>query len=382
MRYGSRREYQEDELGKFGIGLKSASTSQCTRLTVATRSSVSQRRIHVRRWDLDVVKKHDQWAVEELDPEGCEDYLLEPLESRTGTVVLWENLDRVLDYRFPDGESARKGFLLRAEELEQHLAMVFHRFLAGEAAKYKKKLSITVNGAPVKPWDPFARSEKHTQQLRSCEFNITNPAGSGTVRFTGYVLPPKDKFSTPQAFEELGGPERWNKQQGFYIYRNDRMIQSGGWSWLRTPDEHTKLARASIDFSSRLDGAFKVNMAKERVTLPAELRDELKPQIDALVRRAQEAYRKSENGYNEPSDRMVGVSEASSPSGAEGHARGGADTAAVSSSIGRGEEVPRAKQIRVALERTAVRARAQAALKKIIALLVEEFPEVARALGY
>src|SRR5687768_16355260 len=37
MRYGANREYDEDDLGKFGLGLKTASMSQCRRLTVASR---------------------------------------------------------------------------------------------------------------------------------------------------------------------------------------------------------------------------------------------------------------------------------------------------------------------------------------------------------
>lgn len=386
MRYGSRRSYEDDELGKFGIGLKSASTSQCKRLTVASRTSGSQRRIHVRRWDLDDIEEHDQWMVEELAPEECEDHLLSPLDAAPGTVVLWEKLDRVLDYRFPDGESARKGFLVRAEELEKHLAMVFHRFLAGEAKRYRRKLAITINGAPVKPWDPFAREEKHTQRVGCEQFDVASQDGSGTVTFAGFVLPSRDKFSSQQAFEYLGGPERWNKQQGLYIYRNDRLIQSGGWSWLRTLDEHTKLARASINFSSKLDGAFKVNMAKERVTLPSELRDPLKPHIDKLIRRAQEAYRKSEDGgRSDPAPSSLSGSGGAADgrsriSGSQESARGGAETSR--GPAGHHDSTPSAQDIRSSLEEIANEVDGAEALKRIVKGLGRRFPGVARALGY
>lgn len=390
MRYGSRRAYDENELGKFGIGLKSASTSQCRRLTVASRTSASQKRVHVREWDLDELS--DDWIVHELQPAECPDHLIGPLEAHPGTVVLWEKLDRVLDYRFPDGENARKGFLVRAEELEKHLAMVMHRFLAGEARKYRGKLTITINGAPVPAWDPFARDEPHTQRMGEEQFDVATQDGSGTVTYRGYVLPPKTRFSSPKAFESLGGPERWNKQQGLYIYRNDRLIQSGGWSWLRTIDEHTKLARASIDFGSKLDGAFKVNMAKERVTLPSELRENLKPHIDRLVRRARDVYDRFEKGEGEGERRSSPgprAAEQSSGAGSQGpvpHPPGVAER----DESGTGPErsaastfhSPGPAEIREALEMTARETGQTGALGKLIKSVAQRFPEVARALGF
>jgi len=383
MRYGSRRSYEEDELGKFGIGLKSASTSQCRRLTVASRTSEAQRRIYVRRWDLDEIQKTDQWYVEELEAADCGPELTEPLERHPGCVVLWQKLDRILDYRFPDGESARKGFFLRAEELEKHLGMVFHRFLAGEARKFRRPLKITVNDEPVEAWDPFARSEKHTEALRAGEYDIDSADGSGTVRVAGYVLPSKDRFSSVQAFERLSGPEKWNKQQGLYIYRNDRMIQSGGWSWMRTSDEHTKLARVSIDFGSRLDSAFKVNMAKERVTLPGDFRDELKSYLDVLIRRAQNAYRKDEPVASSSST-LSDASPVGTPSkGYEPVASSHSSGASPSREGARHfAPAPGPGQIRKALEKAARETRSLGELRKLVAEVRRASPEVAHALGY
>ncbi len=51
MRFGTERDYEADELGKFGLGLKTASLSQCSRLTVASRVDRSAKRIEVRQWD-------------------------------------------------------------------------------------------------------------------------------------------------------------------------------------------------------------------------------------------------------------------------------------------------------------------------------------------
>jgi hypothetical protein len=107
-----------------------------------------------------------------------------------------------------------------------------------------------------------------------------------------FVLPHQDDFSTPEAFRNSSGPANWNQQQGFYIYRSGRMIQSGGWSNLRTPDEHTKLARISVSFTPELDEAFKINVAKMRVQMPGIIREQIKQAIGPVLKIAQDSYRK------------------------------------------------------------------------------------------
>src|SRR5690606_37482526 len=99
------------------------------------------------------------------------------------------------------------------------------------------------------------------------------------------------RFSSLEAFERASGPRRWNRQQGLYIYRADRLIQSGGWSGLRAADEHTKLARAALEFDTDADEAFRINVAKMRVSLPAELRPVLERPVQELCNRANRAYR-------------------------------------------------------------------------------------------
>src|SRR5436190_1319106 len=162
MRYGAVRDYEADDLSKFGLGLKTASMSQCRRLSVASRSDPNMRRIEARAFDLDYIEKTNKWHVLDLGPDERDEALVQPLQDHTGTVILWEKLDRVLDYKNPHGDWAKAAMLQLAEQLELHLGMVFHRFLAGEVIR-KRKLSITINGAKVEAWDPFARSEKGTQ---------------------------------------------------------------------------------------------------------------------------------------------------------------------------------------------------------------------------
>jgi hypothetical protein len=290
MRYGSRRAYEANDLGKFGLGLKTASLSQCRRLTVASRTTL-RGQIRVRRWDLDHVRSRDAWELDRLLPSECMPYFLEPLREGPGTVVLWEKLDRMLAYARPDGEHAMRALEALSESVAEHLAMVFHRFLSGRTSG-RRRLNIVFNGERLKPWDPFARAQRATQQLPAQHVHVEHRGKRHALVVRPYVLPSQVQFATPEAHVVAAGPKKWNRQQGFYIYRGDRMIQSGGWNRLRTMDEHSKLARIAIDVPPDLEELFQINVAKMRVVLPDEVRPHLRALAAGVVTSAQEAYRR------------------------------------------------------------------------------------------
>lgn len=371
MRYGSQRGYTSHDLGKFGLGLKTASLSQCRSLMVASRTDPGRNRIEARRFDLDQVEATDQWEVEVLAPGDRPAELVDPLRQGPGTVVLWNRLDRVLEYKVPWGERARNGMYNLAERLDLHLGMVFHRFLAGETPR-RRRLTIRVNGAKVAAWDPFARDEPLTETLPSVEIDVVTPGCSGLVAFRPFVLPPRELFSTPKAFERYAGPAKWNQQQGLYIYRANRLIQSGGWNYLRAADEHTKLARGALEFFPDLDPAFEINIAKMRVTLPGDLRDKLKTPVDNLVRRAQVVYRKGQKP-DPPEPRSPKPKSPKAEPGGRGGGHGGEP-----------EPPPpgRGPRLRRALEGAAERAGEQAALDRIVEQLATVDPGAARELGW
>lgn len=384
MRYGAdARAYESDDLGKFGLGLKTASMSQCRKLTVASRFDRDTKRIEARQFDLEHIEEENRWEIFILGPAERSDILVAPLLQNAGTVVLWDKLDRVLDYRDPWGERARKGLLTLTERLEEHLAMVFHRFLTGEARKIgsrSKRVSITLNGAPVEPWDPFARTEPSTQTLDPQHFAVQVSGNSGTVRYQPYILPPEKKFSSKEAHERCGGPNRWNNQQGFYIYRADRMIQSGGWSRMRTPDEHTKLARVAIDFDPDLDEAFEISVNKTRVKLSMELRDLLREHVIRVTTLAKGVYNRKEAATS------PALTDGGSPAvGANGPpviatpARTGG-TAPVTPAAG--GAAPTTSRIRKALELAATQANATEALEQIISVVQRTNPDVAKDIGW
>ena len=290
MRYGTDRAYEPQELGRFGLGLKTASLSQCRRLTVASRRGRERRRIEIRRWDLDHVLRSNRWEVIRIDASSAPSEMLNPLLDHPGTVVLWEGLDRVLDYRLPGGLAARHGFGELASAVSDHLAMVFHRFLAGEAHG-RHRVTLSANGTVILPWDPYARAEPHTRALAAQSIAVPFEGGQVHVRVRPFILPPQERFSSATAHARAAGPQRWNRQQGFYVYRNDRLIQAGGWNRLRTLDEHTKLARVAIDLPSGADELFRVNVAKMRVTIPRPLREPLMAIATGVASEAGARYR-------------------------------------------------------------------------------------------
>ncbi len=289
MRYGSARAYGSSDLGHFGLGLKTASLSQCRRLTVATRST-PRGPIRIRRWDLDHVARTDSWQLERMTPGEGPTVLTDPLTGATGTVVLWERLDRILGSRRPGGDPAFRRLEAAVQELAEHLAMVFHRFLAGEVPG--PPLSVHVAGVTLAPWDPYARGEPLTRVLPAQTLPLDYAGVRHEVIVQPFILPAQQHFSSPEAHEAAAGPSRWNRQQGLYIYRRERLIQSGGWNRLRTLDEHAKLTRIALDIPAGADPAFSINVSKMTVGLPDGLRPQLRALIAGVVSLAQDVYRR------------------------------------------------------------------------------------------
>ena len=385
MRFGSERDYETDDLGKFGLGLKTASLSQCSKLTVASRYDRDARRIEVRQWDLAHVESTNKWEIINLPADERPEHLTAPLQEHAGTVVLWEKLDRVLGYKIPWGDKARSGFLRMAEQLDEHLAMVFHRFLSGEARR-KKGLKITINGTVVEPWDPFAREEKATIRLTRKQFEVQTDNGLGLVGYTAFILPHQHAFSSPKAFERHSGPSKWNYQQGFYIYRSDRMIQSGGWSHMRTSDEHTKLARVALEFLPDLDSAFELNVSKARVNLPSGLRSQVKPLVEELAKQARKVYGSGPKVPGKPVSVGVGRQPPAQPGAGTGPVAGSGNGQQPSAGTGTSGGNVAAPVLPViigrALDSAAVQAGETAALTKIKRVLKQSHPEIAHDIGW
>jgi hypothetical protein len=291
LRYGSTRVYSTNDLGKFGLGLKVASLSQCQKLVVASRHRDRSEPMAY-CWDLAHIEKTNRWELVPVKRDAGGPALFSLLRETAGTVVLWQRLDRILGYECPEGDSARRRLATMRRDVEGHLAVVFHRFLSGEV-RGRPKLTILLNGSRVAPWDPYARSEPATKPLESVNIQVFHGGQKGQLTLEPFVLPHQLDFSSPENFRRASGPASWNQQQGFYVYRADRLIQSGGWCRLRTLDEHTKLARVALRFSPQLDNAFRVNVAKMRVQLPAGMREQIAAAISPVTKVANDVYRRA-----------------------------------------------------------------------------------------
>ncbi|HUZ54198.1 MAG TPA: ATP-binding protein [Streptosporangiaceae bacterium] len=393
LRYGTVRDYGGDDLGKFGFGLKTASTSQCRRVVVASRRAVERSRVAVRALDLGHIERTNRWEILVVDPADRPAHLIDPLRDTTGTVVLWEDLDRVLDYKDPWGGWAKRKLLDMADAIAEHLGMVFHRFLDGQAPG--PRLQILVNGAAVDAWDPFCPGEQATTTLPEHDFRVASESGMGIVHVSPYVLPDKSDFSDTAAWQRASGPLKWNRQQGLYIYRANRLIQWGGWSRIRTLDEHTKLARVALDFSPILDTAFGINISKAVVKLPVDLRDEIEPVVNQVARIAARRYRKggdSKGGLpgrraspSPPPSRPTPTPASSRPGLAADvtyPARGLGPVMVDAHTGGAPPASPVEQAARKAIEAAARATGEQEALERIVASLRRTAPEVARDLGW
>lgn len=281
MRPGSKNPLEERnprDLGRFGLGLKTASFSQCRKLTVATKSKDCN--ITKRCWDLDYVIKTGEWR---LLKENCsfDSGLLDKLRNlEQGTVVFWENIDRIVAGTNVDDIKDQKLFFERVDNVKIHLSMVFHRFM-----EKRNGLKIWINNREIEPWDPFLKKEKSTQLLNEEKFI------SAKIIVNPYVLPHNSKLDE-DVHSSAAGPKGWNAAQGFYVYRNERLIVAGDWLGLGfKKEEHYKLARIQVDIPNSMDNEWKIDVKKSIARPPSFLRDDLKRIAKLTRKKAAEIYR-------------------------------------------------------------------------------------------
>lgn len=277
MRPGSRNplgDRSSKDLGRFGLGLKTASFSQCRRLSVISRKEESATVFWT--WDLDYVRDSGAWDIIKYLPEGDFENQLNTFKS--GTVVIWNDIDRLVKNIRRDDNKALDKFLLIMELVKKHLSMVFHRFI--ESGKVK----IFFQHRLIPAWSPFLTSEAATQGFPE------EPLLNGRVTVKGYVLPHKSKL-TEEKFLVAAGPKGWNGQQGFYVYRNERLLVAGDWLSMFRKEEHYKLARIEINLPNSLDAEWQIDIKKSVARPPLSLTDQLKAYAGKVRAQAVEVYR-------------------------------------------------------------------------------------------
>jgi hypothetical protein len=283
MRLGDKGPLDErspSDLGRFGLGLKTASFSQCRQLTVASRKNGGTSCL---RWDLDFLaaSADDGWHLLEGPAHGSEDRLAPLDASEAGTLVLWEKLDRIVTPGFREQD-----FLDLIDRVEAHLSLVLHRFLAGPIPR----LRLTINGSAVNPSDPFLTRNSSTwssplEQIRG---------DTGVVRVQCHVLPHRDRLD-PREYERTAGPDGWAAHQGFYVYRNERLLVAGSWlglgrgrSW--TKEEAHRLARIRVDLPNTADSDWKIDIRKSIAQPPVLVREKLTRLAEDTRERARRVF--------------------------------------------------------------------------------------------
>lgn len=279
MRPGNRSPLDErakDDLGRFGLGLKTASFSQCRRVTVISRRNGET---CCARWDLDSVVESDDWLVEL--PDEISDISWADRLGDQGTLVLWEKLDRLAE---SEGSPLdEENLVRRVDEATQHLELVFHRFLAGEPGL--KRISMKLNNRKLEAFDPFHSS--HDATIKGPEEKIRVKGHDVVVR--AFTLPHHKKVS-PSDWIKYEGRGGYLRNQGFYVYRAKRLIIHGTWFGLARQAELTKLARVRIDMPNQLDADWKIDVKKASAQPPYRVRERLRAIIDTIGASSKRVY--------------------------------------------------------------------------------------------
>lgn len=281
MRHGSsdpRLQRHRSDLGRFGLGLKTASLSQCRRLTVVSKINDA---VSAKRWDLDIIGQREDWILLGLTQEAIRSlpHIDELMAVPSGTMVLWQAFDRLAA-----GELSIESALgQRMDTARDHLALVFHRFLSPE--KPHSPIRIVINGNPVAALDPFLTSHRSTQALPEEQIVIN----SEVVLVAPFILPHISKLSVAD-LSIAGGEEGLRRNQGFYVYRNRRLITWGSWFRLIRQEEITKLARVRVDIPNSLDHLWTIDVRKSAAYPPQPVRDRLKTVVSRIAEGSRRVY--------------------------------------------------------------------------------------------
>jgi len=323
MTYGSPKRPDPKSLGKFGMGLKTASTSFCRKLTVISRKDGE---LNLRQWDLDVIVKEDKWRL--LTPTSEEyseavEFLDKVAKGGSGTVIIWQKIDRLVR---TNATGTTRGQLKNiCDDLKNHLSGVFYNFL--EKDNEFPDVNIIINEENIQPWDPFCRwlntednSRVEVHKQEPIQYVVTKDGVDetiGTFYVNVYILPNKNTLTNEEATRMRYSLDN----QGFHVFREGRMIFSGGWpNRLFVKDPHLNLIRVEFAFDHHLDDIFQIDIKKSRIDFPKTLQEELKKIITPPRREAQKRYRTGSQDSNSSAYTKLGQQHANSSNAINKHA--------------------------------------------------------------
>ena len=250
-------ERSEKDLGRFGMGLKTASFSQCKRLTCITKRE-SYATIK-RCWDIDYINSENEWQL--LDYVSDNSFLDKIEDRKSGTLVIWEKLDRIVGNAEVTNESVKNAFYQEMISVKYHLSLVFHKFIES------KRIKIFFQNTEIESYNPFLLNLNPKPEMGQ-------PESFGNVEITYFILPHMSEIGKTD-YENSGGSLGWFQEQGFYIYRGDRLLVAGDWLGLEKKRDYSKLARIAVNFTNANDFNWHLDIKKSTASPPLEIRKEL-----------------------------------------------------------------------------------------------------------
>lgn len=276
MTFGSDRSNKIDnelDLGRFGLGLKSASLSQCRKMTVISKE---RNAINAMCYDLDVIEKQNDWVLEILNEEETEKMpCYEQLKKyETGTLIIWQNFDK-LDALATNFVTS---FRNAVSEAKKHVELVFHY--------YYDSINIYFNNDRIEKRDPFLINSAPRQQTGRTDSILMD---GSTIYITPYTLPFANTLT--QEEKKLLGNINIYDEQGFYIYRNKRLIIWGSWLHMNVRSELSKLARVKIEIPSTLDKEWSLDVKKSTAKIPDKIKEQIKASLEDSIHRSKKTTR-------------------------------------------------------------------------------------------
>ena len=268
LSFGTKKQRDfsnKKDLGRFGLGLKTASLSQCKKLTVVTKQNRVLRGAY---WDVDDIIQANSWQLSYLSEEEIEQLpssVIGYLKSKeSGTIVLWEKFDRIMKTTsdFP----ATMHRIVQSDVLN-HCALVFHRFYA--------EMPIYINNVRIPRRDPFLDSSSRCISRPEMKIPTNTPL---PIVVRAYRMPAENDLSKEET-ELLGGKSSLLTDDGLYIYRNNRLISWGSWMKLEHRNLYTHLARIKIDIPSSIDQEWGLDVKKSMAIIPDSIKEKIRPAI-------------------------------------------------------------------------------------------------------
>lgn len=268
-------ERRENDLGRFGLGLKTASFSQCRKFCVISKTKDTP--IVHWSWDLDYVNYAKAWKLIKLCP-NIEEFEQKLGDLNSGTAVIWRDIDRLTKNTSPDSDVSKAKFLETMERVKKHLSMVFHRYM-------EEGINIFFKGRKIDAWDPFMIGYEGLQPKPETVLE------DGKIRIKGFILPHRSKLTTEQYNYGKGPEDSWTAHQGFYVYRNRRLLVAGDWLGLFKKEVHYDLCRISVDLPNNMDDEWQIDIKKSVARPPGRLKEQLFSVAKEARGQALEVYR-------------------------------------------------------------------------------------------